>query len=100
MESSSLSVIVIIPAYNEEKSIVSVIQEIPSLVREIIVVNNCSTDKTAAVSEKAGATVLTENRMGYGYACLKGIEYTAQKKNSPTSWFFLMEIIPIIPMSY
>ncbi|MCH1518334.1 MAG: glycosyltransferase, partial [Flavobacteriaceae bacterium] len=38
-----MSVIVIIPAYNEEKSIVKVIEEIPALVHEIIVVNNCST---------------------------------------------------------
>ena len=89
MKASSLSVIVIIPAYNEEKSIARVIEEIPSLVGEIIVVNNCSTDKTALVSEKAGATVLTESRMGYGYACLKGIEYAAQKKEQPDIVVFL-----------
>ena len=42
---------VIIPAYNEEKSIGKVIAEIPSVVDEIIVVNNHSTDNTAKVAQ-------------------------------------------------
>ena len=86
---SSLSVTVIIPAYNEEGSIAKVIKEIPSLVNEIIVVNNCSTDKTATVAAKAGATVLDENRMGYGYACLKGIEHAARQQSPPDVVVFL-----------
>lgn len=86
---SSLSVTVIIPAYNEEGSIAKVIKEIPSLVNEIIVVNNCSTDKTATVAATAGATVLDENRMGYGYACLKGIEHAARQQSPPDVVVFL-----------
>jgi len=86
---SSLSVTVIIPAYNEEGSIAKVIKEIPSLVNEIIVVNNCSTDKTATVAATAGATVFDENRMGYGYACLKGIEHAARQQCPPDVVVFL-----------
>ncbi len=86
---SSLSVTVIIPAYNEEGSIAKVIKEIPSLVNEIIVVNNCSTDRTATVAATAGATVLDENRMGYGYACLKGIEHAARQQSPPEVVVFL-----------
>lgn len=86
---SSLSVTVIIPAYNEEGSIAKVIKEIPSLVNEIIVVNNCSTDRTATVAATAGATVLDENRMGYGYACLKGIEHAARQQSPPDVVVFL-----------
>ncbi|MDA9984974.1 glycosyltransferase family 2 protein [Flavobacteriaceae bacterium] len=86
---SSLSVTVIIPAYNEEGPIAKVIKEIPSLVNEIIVVNNCSTDKTATVAATAGATVLDENRMGYGYACLKGIEHAARQQSPPDVVVFL-----------
>ena len=82
-QTPSLSVTVIIPAFNEEKSITKVIEEIPTLVDEIIVVNNCSTDKTATVAASAGATVLNENRMGYGYACLKGIDYAAKQEKQP-----------------
>ena len=74
---------VIIPAYNEADSIASVIGDIPKSVSEIIVVNNNSTDKTAENATKAGATVLTENQMGYGYACLKGMDYVAKQSKAP-----------------
>ena len=60
---------VIIPAYNEEKSIGKVIAEIPSVVDEIIVVNNHSTDNTAKVAQAAGARVLFEERKGL-WICL------------------------------
>ena len=65
---------VIIPAYNEALSIAKVLQDIPEMVSEVIVVDNGSTDNTALVAEKAGATVYQEPRKGYGYACLKGLE--------------------------
>lgn len=68
---------VIIPAYNEADSIANVIKDIPNIVNEIIVVSNNSTDKTEINAKNAGATVLTENNKGYGYACLKGMNYIA-----------------------
>ncbi len=71
---------VIIPAYNEETSIGKVIKAIPKIVSEIIVVSNNSTDRTPEVAENAGATVLNENRKGYGYACLKGMEYISKQE--------------------
>lgn len=70
-------IVVIIPAFNEEGSIAHVINDIPSSVDEIIVVSNNSTDNTEAVAKKAGATVLVEHQKGYGYACLKGMDYIA-----------------------
>lgn len=71
---------VIIPAYNEEKSIGLVLADIPrDLVRDIIVCNNASTDRTAEVARQGGATVLDQPRKGYGSACLKGIGYLRQK---------------------
>ena len=66
---------VIIPAYNEEKSIAKVINDIPDIVDEIIVISNNSNDKTEENAAKAGATVLLETRRGYGYACLRGMKY-------------------------
>lgn len=80
---------VIIPAFNEEKAIAKVIAEIPKSVDEIIVISNNSTDKTEAVAQKAGATVLSEIRKGYGYACLKGIEYIGRQENEPDIVVFL-----------
>lgn len=67
---------VIIPAYNEEDAIGKVIDEIPKgHVRHIIVCDNNSKDKTSEVARILGATVVFEERAGYGYACLKGIDY-------------------------
>ena len=67
-------ILVIIPAYNEEQSIGKVIKDIPKdLVSEVVVVNNNSTDNTSYIAQNEGATVLNETNMGYGYACLKGI---------------------------
>ncbi|MEZ4855635.1 MAG: glycosyltransferase family 2 protein [Gelidibacter sp.] len=80
---------VIIPAYNEADSIAKVISEIPDLVDEIIVVNNNSTDKTAENAQKAGATVLTETKSGYGNACLKGMDYIAHQEEKPDIVVFL-----------
>lgn len=80
---------VIIPAYNEAESIAKVIQDIPKIVREIVVVNNNSTDKTEENAKKAGATVLTETRKGYGYACLKGLEYLTNQSPQPDIVVFL-----------
>ena len=68
---------VIIPAYNEEDSIAKVINDIPTIVDEIIVISNNSTDKTEENAANAGATVLKESKRGYGYACLKGMDYIA-----------------------
>ena len=82
-------IIVIIPAFNEEASIGKVIQEIPEIVSEIIVVSNNSTDGTAEVAKEAGATVLFEARKGYGYACLKGMDYISKKLEKPGIIVFL-----------
>ncbi len=85
----SLKINVIIPAFNEEKSIAKVIHDIPSIVDEIIVVSNNSTDNTEANAANAGAIVLQEKKRGYGYACLKGLEYISSKKTKPGIVVFL-----------
>jgi glycosyltransferase involved in cell wall biosynthesis len=69
---------VIIPAYNEADSIAHVINDIPKTVNEIIVVSNNSTDDTEVNAKNAGATVLKESQKGYGYACLKGMDYISR----------------------
>ena len=70
----SSGVSVIIPAFNEEKSIGHVLDDLPQeRLSEIIVVNNACTDKTVDVAKKHGARVVQEVRRGYGSACLKGI---------------------------
>ena len=83
------NIVVIIPAYNEEQSIGLVVNDIPSEVSEVVVVNNNSSDNTAKVAEEAGATVLLERRMGYGYACLKGMDHFEKKERKPDIIVFL-----------
>ncbi len=80
---------VIIPAFNEADSIGLVIQDIPDLVEEVIVVSNNSTDQTEENARKAGATVLSETRKGYGNACLKGMDYVAAQQEKPDIIVFL-----------
>lgn len=82
MEKENLpNIKVVIPAFNEEASIGKVVDDIPKdWVTEIIVVSNNSSDQTEINSKKAGATVLVENRKGYGWACLKGIAHAIKGK--------------------
>lgn len=80
---------VIIPAFNEQDSIAKVISEIPSIVSEVIVVNNNSSDLTAKNAEQAGATVLHQPERGYGNACLKGLDYVSKQTSKPDIIVFL-----------
>ncbi|TBN05429.1 glycosyltransferase family 2 protein [Hyunsoonleella flava] len=80
---------VIIPANNEADSIANVIHDIPDSVDEIIVVSNNSIDDTEINAKNAGATVLTENQRGYGFACLKGMDYVSKKSEKPDIIVFL-----------
>lgn len=80
---------VIIPAFNEQDSIAKVIQDIPAIVDEIIVVSNNSSDNTEENAKNAGATVLREQRKGYGFACLKGMDYIENQDVKPDIIVFL-----------
>lgn len=81
---------VIIPAFNEENGVGEVVREIPrAFVREIIVVNNASTDNTEVIAREAGATVLREPVPGYGRACLRGIAHAQLSGPPPEIVVFL-----------
>ena len=80
---------VLIPAYNEQDAIGKVVREIPDFVRNIIVVNNDSTDNTKFNASRAGAIVVDEPQRGYGKACLTGIEYIKSLKVPPDILVFL-----------
>ncbi|MBC5827609.1 MAG: glycosyltransferase family 2 protein [Candidatus Eremiobacteraeota bacterium] len=64
----------VIPALDEEEAIGQVVRRIPrSLVREILVVDNGSRDRTAERAVQAGARVVSEPEPGYGRACRAGV---------------------------
>jgi glycosyltransferase involved in cell wall biosynthesis len=69
---------VVIPAWNEEGSIGRVIDALPKdYVERVIVADNNSTDYTATVAAKFGATVIPAARQGYGSACLAALAHLA-----------------------
>lgn len=74
-------ILVIIPAFNEAESIGKVVGDIPKgIAKEVVVVNNSSTDRTEENAKEAGATVIREDQKGYGFACLAGIAYANSKQ--------------------
>ena len=72
---ASANIVVIIPALNEENAIGKVLQDVPAeLNAKVVVADNGSSDRTAEIARKGGAAVVEENRRGYGWACLAGID--------------------------
>lgn len=80
----NLKIAVLIPAYNEEKNISSVLNKIPHSLSQktyIIVVDDGSKDNTAKIAKKFGAIVLKHNKnKGNGAATITGLEYCKKQK--------------------
>jgi glycosyltransferase involved in cell wall biosynthesis len=73
-----MRVTLIIPALDEAAVIGDVVRRVPrAAVDEVVVVDNGSTDGTAAVAAAAGARVIVESRRGYGAACWTGVQALA-----------------------
>jgi len=69
-----ISIAVVIPALNEAGNIGHLVREVLAVAPvQVIVVDNGSTDATAAEASQAGARVVSEPRRGYGYACAAGV---------------------------
>jgi glycosyltransferase involved in cell wall biosynthesis len=80
MQNSVISVV--IPAYNEEKTIGNIIEETIQIMDtlgmpyEIIVVDDGSTDRTREIASRYNATVLSNGRNhGKGYALRRGFQH-------------------------
>ena len=73
-----MNVSVVIPALNEEEPIAQVVRACfaTGIPREVIVVDNGSTDRTSERAREAGARVVTAPR-GYGRACAAGVAHTS-----------------------
>jgi glycosyltransferase involved in cell wall biosynthesis len=73
-----MKIAALIPAYNEEKTIAAVLREVRPFAAEIVVVDDGSTDGTAAAVRESGATVLRhEANRGKGAALRTGLDYLA-----------------------
>jgi len=74
-------IIVGIPAYNEERYIGSVVLQARRFAREVVVVDDGSSDRTAQVAELAGATLIKhQQNSGYG-ATVQSVLAEAKKRN-------------------
>ena len=82
-------ILVILPAYNEEASISQILEQVRKVLPEadLLVVNDCSLDKTSEIARKAGATVLDlpvnlgiggAMQTGYRFAVDKGYDFAIQ----------------------
>jgi glycosyltransferase involved in cell wall biosynthesis len=71
----SRTVSIVFPAYNEGGNIRRAVEDffLPGIVDEIVVVDNNSSDATAAEAEAARARVVRETRQGYGHALRRGL---------------------------
>lgn len=65
----------VIPAFNEEKRIGSVLEETSKYVDEIIVVDDASTDNTSVVAEKYAKVLKNKKNRGYIYSIKKGFRH-------------------------
>lgn len=74
-----MHLVIMIPAFNEEKTIAMVLDEIPSSIKGIdristLVIDDGSTDKTAEISQKKGAQVLKNSHKGLASSFRDGLQ--------------------------
>lgn len=73
------NVLVVIPAYNEQRTIAEVVNELTKLGFTTLVINDCSWDQTSSTAREAGAIVLDlPINMGVGGALRTGFKYAVR----------------------
>jgi glycosyltransferase involved in cell wall biosynthesis len=80
-ETSAPRVVVVMPAYNEERNVGDIIRSVRQLLPgvDVVVVDDGSRDGTAVSAAEAGATVVSHPyNMGYGAACQTGFKYASR----------------------
>ncbi|MFC1606597.1 glycosyltransferase family 2 protein [Candidatus Latescibacterota bacterium] len=78
MDKSNKNILVIIPAYNEERNIGEVIRSIHTVVPsgKVLVIDDCSTDDTGDIAVDSGALVVRHQiNLGYGSSLETGYLY-------------------------
>ncbi len=82
-------VAVLIPALNEEGALPGILSSMPDSVDQVVVADNGSTDRTAAIARAHGAHVVREDERGYGAACLAGIRHLSGQSAPPDVLVFI-----------
>lgn len=83
----------LIPAFNEAPNIQPLFEALDQVAEislsAVVLVDNGSTDDTAEIARRCGATVLAEPHRGYGAACLCGLAWLARHKPTIDAVCFL-----------
>jgi hypothetical protein len=72
---SQPKVVVALTAYNDAEDTAQDVKDFlrqPGVIK-VLVIDNNSSDNTAELAAKAGATVIRETQQGYGYTCIRGL---------------------------
>jgi hypothetical protein len=97
------SLTLVLPALNEATAIASVLADVPAglladrgYVTEILVVDNGSTDATAAIARDWGARVVVEPRRGYGHALRTGFAHAGGDliATADADWTYPLGVLP------
>jgi len=82
--------IVVIPSYNEAKTIGSLVRDLVEMGMSVLVVDDGSIDATERIALDSGAMVIRHTRnLGKGYSIRRGVEYVANK--TKFEWVVLMD---------
>jgi len=82
METPERTILVIIPAYNEEKQVGRVVQSVKNVLpaASILVIDDCSADDTGKRAAEAGASVITHSvNLGYGSGLETGYQHAVRR---------------------
>mgnify|MGYP001578493928 CR=1 FL=1 len=77
---NELELSIVIPCLNEEKTVGSCVEQSLAALKkykirgEVVVCDNNSTDRSAAIAKRTGARVVVEKKPGYGNACIRGLK--------------------------
>jgi len=78
----------VIPAYNEEKSLRSVVEGALARICDVLVINDGSTDSTSEVIKRLGVPYIDQKHMGKGAALRAGFDYAVKKRYD---WIITMD---------
>ena len=98
------SVSIVFPAYDEEDGIAHAVESFLAIdeVDEVVVVDNNSRDRTAALATAAGARVVTETAQGYGNALRRGLKEAQGElvvMSEPDGTFFAADVRKLLAYS-
>lgn len=80
MDLTSRDVLVVVPAFNEEKCLLRVVEEVRAAGLAMVVIDDCSSDRTAEIGRRAGVKVISlPINLGVGGALRTGLQFARRR---------------------